>query len=360
MPSGEEPANPDAEWRERHVRYFKMCISILPHHYTGLDTSRMSLLYFGIIGLDMLGALEEVLGSRRQQVVDWVYNCQIPPRAAFQPAHCGFRGGPFLGHLYDPDHEGAEYAVSEYDSGHIAMTYTALAVLLTLGDDLARVHTADIIQAVAALQREDGSFTATLDGSECDMRYLYCACAISTMLGDWSGVNKDKAVEFIRQCLTFEGGISLVPDQEAHGGSTFTAVAALVLMNRLDALTAQELGDLELWCVHRQVGGFQGRCNKPPDTCYSFWVGGTLSLLGKTHLMHVESTHDFLEQCEQRIIGGYGKVPKAPPDMLHTFYSLFFLSLSQLKELQPMDGALAIRKSRLPQELMPMRTAQTM
>ena len=28
------------------------------------------------------------------------------------------------------------------------------------------------------------------------------------------------------------------------------------------------------------AGGFQGRCNKDADTCYSFWIGGTLDMLG--------------------------------------------------------------------------------
>ena len=53
------------------------------------------------------------------------------------------------------------------------------------------------------------------------------------------------------------------------------------------------------WCLRRQVyylndgmveeakkggemeaAGMQGRCNKLPDTCYSFWIGGTLQMLG--------------------------------------------------------------------------------
>ena len=34
------------------------------------------------------------------------------------------------------------------------------------------------------------------------------------------------------------------------------------------------------WCMQRQVGGFQGRVNKDPDTCYSFWVGASLKMLG--------------------------------------------------------------------------------
>lgn len=61
------------------------------------------------------------------------------------------------------------------------------------------------------LQVENGSFSATRSGSESDMRFLYCACAISTLLGDWSAVDKDLAVGYIRACTTYEGGVSLVP-----------------------------------------------------------------------------------------------------------------------------------------------------
>jgi len=40
------------------------------------------------------------------------------------------------------------------------------------------------------------------------------------------------------------------------------------------------------WLVNRQIdgekdkGGFNGRVNKPGDTCYSFWAGGALDILG--------------------------------------------------------------------------------
>jgi hypothetical protein len=39
------------------------------------------------------------------------------------------------------------------------------------------------------------------------------------------------------------------------------------------------------WLVNRQIdgdkdkGGFNGRVNKPGDTCYSFWAGGALDVL---------------------------------------------------------------------------------
>ena len=63
------------------------------------------------------------------------------------------------------------------------------------------------------------------------------------------------------------------------GGSTFCAVASLVLMDRLHStLSDKQIAKLIRWCVMRQQSGFQGRPNKPADTCYSFWVGATLKV----------------------------------------------------------------------------------
>ena len=45
------------------------------------------------------------------------------------------------------------------------------------------------------------SFSATADGSENDMRFVYCAACISYILNDWGGVDIDKAVEFIQNSL---------------------------------------------------------------------------------------------------------------------------------------------------------------
>lgn len=103
---------------------------------------------------------------------------------------------------------------------------------------------------------------------------------------------------------------------EAHGGSNYCAVATLYLLGHLNtALTNSQVGcerDLYLcthlsnfllylldsilllwsancmhwqrqrlvrWLVWRQSeGGLQGRPNKPPDTCYTFWVGAALKV----------------------------------------------------------------------------------
>ena len=46
--------------------------------------------------------------------------------------------------------------VYDYDCSHIAMTYTALASLVILGDDLSRVNRPAVIEGLKALQLSDG------------------------------------------------------------------------------------------------------------------------------------------------------------------------------------------------------------
>lgn len=51
-------------------------------------------------------------------------------------------------------------------------------------------------------------------------------------------------------------------------------------MNRLDHLGAERRTNLIRWCLMRQNQGYNGRTNKDNDSCYSFWIGATLNLLG--------------------------------------------------------------------------------
>ena len=51
----------DPQSRRVHVRYFRKCLDFgFSAQYTPLDTSRMSLVYFCVVALDLMGALEEV------------------------------------------------------------------------------------------------------------------------------------------------------------------------------------------------------------------------------------------------------------------------------------------------------------
>jgi geranylgeranyl transferase type-1 subunit beta len=75
-----------------------------------------------------------------------------PNRLEVPPESYGFRGS-FLSQM---DPETKVDVISEYESAHIAQTYSALCCLLILGDDLERVDREAILSAVGACQHEDG------------------------------------------------------------------------------------------------------------------------------------------------------------------------------------------------------------
>lgn len=60
-----------------------------------------------------------------------------------------------------------------YDSGHIAMTYVALANLLILGDDLSRVDKKAVIESLKDLQLEDGRYK----------QFLYLTSGLKNAIG---------------------------------------------------------------------------------------------------------------------------------------------------------------------------------
>lgn len=126
-------------YKERHVKYFQKSSILLPHHYTQLDSSRLTALYFIVVGLDMLGAVEQV---NREQVIDYVYRHQLSPSSEddFLNGYFGFIGGSFVG----TESASATLALKSYQLGHLAMIYTALMILLTLDDDLSRIDRLNI------------------------------------------------------------------------------------------------------------------------------------------------------------------------------------------------------------------------
>jgi geranylgeranyl transferase type-1 subunit beta len=110
-------------------------------------------------------------------------------------------------------------------------------------------------------------------------------------------------------------------------------------MGSLSRLTSQDR--LIEWLLHRQCGGVQGRINKIPDTCYGFWIGGSLALLDSIDFLNSEDAFEFYKDCEAEV-GGFRKNPLLRPDIVHTYYSLAYLSLTKYPGLQPLDARLGI------------------
>ena len=97
------------------------------------------------------------------------------------------------------------------------MTYTALLSLAILRDDFSRLNRSGLIQLLKSSQNEDGrygciysksgtrltgmsSFSSMAGRGESDVRMVYTAFAICQMLNDWSGVNIESAVKYIKRC----------------------------------------------------------------------------------------------------------------------------------------------------------------
>jgi len=337
--------------------------------------------------LGILGVLDQVLESRggagnggsggltvRESVALWIMNLITDDVVN----GCTLRGGTFSGRGFvdymKAEGEGVGLGemvrepFNEYDFGHIAMTYTGLLTLRQISKEkeanttqnttgigilknttgLVEHYKGHILKSLKPLQQSNGSFTACTGqcGSESDMRFTFCAVAIAYMLGDrsMSSFDKRRTLEFIKNCRGYDGGFSLVEGQESHGGSTLCAVASLELMGELGNVLDGEDGwrdQLVQWCVMKQKGGLVGRTNKVEDSCYSFWVGGTLKLLGKEDLLDHGRMRDFLMRCQHPKFGGFGKAIGSFPDVLHSFYSLCWLSISKsVPNLTEVDVAL--------------------
>ncbi len=324
---------------EAHAAYFRALLHEVPKHYISLETSRATLAYFCASALDLLGESDKLDAPR---IVDWLYSLQLrPPQGgtAKSPDRAGgFRGAPQLG---APHCATGAPSTSEYDRAHLAMTYSALALLTILGDDLSRVDRKGTLAFVASMQDESGSFRASAD-SESDMRFLFCAAAVCELLDDRERVGMDvrRATACVLAARSYDGGFGLAAGQESHGGSTYTALAALSLMGTLHQLPRPER--TVRWCVERQRGGFQGRPNKDEDSCYSFWIGASLELLGVPRMADGVRLQHFVGRCECVRKGGFGKFVGCHPDVLHSYYSLCGLSLIGASGVAPLDPCLGM------------------
>ncbi|PRD24198.1 UNVERIFIED_CONTAM: Pggt1b [Trichonephila clavipes] len=107
--------------------------------------------------------------------------------------------------------------------------------------------------------------------------------------------------------------------QESCSGSTFCALATLYLMGRIEeTFTERELKDLKRWLIFRQTSGFNGRPNKPEDSCYTFWIGASLKILGGYNFVNYPKVSKFVFHNQDCICGGIAKLAKLTPDILHT------------------------------------------
>lgn len=465
-----DPYDPPLD-KARHLRYWQRCVrTLLPHHYTSMDSTRLSLGFFIIASIDLLStptdnndtkAKPVLTPSDRRNLRHWVLSCQHP--------NGGFCGSPT--HVFP---RAIQTADNDSENAHIGGTYFALLLLAILAEDddgaksggaarsaFAGVDRVRTLRWLRRLQRpEDGSFgeavydppvlpTTSTEGNNNDdtsnkkapepivaggrdMRYCYLAASVRWMLrGDLSpdddeyveDIDVPALVAHIHRGQTYDGGFAESWQHESHAGYAYCAVAALAMLDRpLDSdeggedqqpptpyhfaqdseILRKGVGDLQglvSFLMSRQFAylnpppndegdddedpetanfrladlsltdadaddakyiGFNGRCNKIADTCYTWWTQGTLAVLGLLNAnsssspsstttttmppdpASLKAQRAFLLEKTQHIIGGFGKNPGSPPDVGHGCLGLAALATMGDPGLKRLDPALCV------------------
>ncbi|XP_050293661.1 geranylgeranyl transferase type-1 subunit beta isoform X2 [Anthonomus grandis grandis] len=282
--------------RDLHKKFLNRFLHArIPSYLANLDTNRAVIMFFCVAGLDVLSEIQNIDVECKEQMINWLYSLQVDSEP-----YSGFQGSSTLN---TAENQGID---APYKWGHIATTYSALLALLILGDDLSKIKKDKIISSLKALQLPDGSFKAAIEGTENDMRFVFCAACISYILNDWSGIDLERMVDFILKSISYDGGIGQGPSLESHCGSTFCALASLALSNNLNRLSISQTRNLKRWLLFRLETGFNGRPNKPTDTCYSFWTGGSLQILNAYQFIESDENPSFVLMTQDKY-GGFAK-----------------------------------------------------
>lgn len=98
--------------------------------------------------------------------------------------------------------------------------------------------------------------------------------------------------------------------------------------------------------------GFNGRCNKHADSCYTWWTVSSLAILqrhghglnedGDDATAGWDASRRFLLEQMQHAIGGFSKTPGGPPDVYHSYLSLAALATQGEPTLKAFDPAMSV------------------
>lgn len=288
--------------KEKHVEYVQNLDSKVTkqsYEYWLLEHLRMNGLYWGVVAINMLKSPDAL---PLDELVKYVVDC-------YDEGQGGFASYP----LHD---------------AHILSTLSAIQILSIYGQlDVLNDKKALIVAYIKGLQNADGSFNGDKFG-EVDTRFVYTAISSLSILGELTKEVVSPAVDFIMRCENFDGGFGMLPGAESHAAHCFVCLATLAITGQLDRLT--NLDRTASWLSERQVlpsGGFNGRPEKLPDVCYSWWVLSSLSILKKQNWIDSEKLEHFILHCQDTEKGGISDRPDNQTDVFHTCFGLAGLSL---------------------------------
>ncbi|GAB5575191.1 geranylgeranyl transferase type-2 subunit beta isoform X2 [Prionailurus iriomotensis] len=358
---------PDTLLLEKHADYIASYGSKKDdYEYCMSEYLRMSGIYWGLTVMDLMGQLHRM---NREEILTFIKSCQH---------ECGGISAS-IGH--DP---------------HLLYTLSAVQIL-TLYDSINVIDVNKVVEYVQSLQKEDGSFagdiwaagltevkwsagsssmhcvvisayrrTGTEGASlkdevglntvqagetscfmgcenallynrrEIDTRFSFCAVATLALLGKLDAINVEKAIEFVLSCMNFDGGFGCRPGSESHAGQIYCCTGFLAITSQLHQVNSDLLG---WWLCERQLpsGGLNGRPEKLPDVCYSWWVLASLKIIGRLHWIDREKLRSFILACQDEETGGFADRPGDMVDPFHTLFGIAGLSLLGEEQIKPVS-----------------------
>lgn len=265
---------------------------------------RMSGIYWSLTAMDIMGKLDRM---DRTGILEFIKKCQ---------------------------HENGGISASIDHDPHLLYTLSAVQILC-LYDALDVVNTEKIVQYITKLQNDDGSFSGDQWG-EVDTRFSFCAVACLALLGKLDAIHIDHAVDFVLSCMNFDGGFGCRPGSESHAGQVYCCIGMLSITGQLFRVKVDTLG---WWLCERQLpsGGLNGRPEKLPDVCYSWWVVASLRIIGRLDWLDQSCLKNFILASQDVETGGFSDRPGDMPDPFHTLFGLAGLSLVGQAGLQSIN-----------------------
>jgi geranylgeranyl transferase type-2 subunit beta len=230
------------------------------------------------------------------------------------------------------DEDVGGFGWSSGHDAHITATHYALLIFSQNKFVVQEEMREKILDFCKFCQRQDGAIMADKWG-ESDLRFAYNVSCIQTLLigdsGEWS-IDKPKLTNYIHSCQNFDKAFGPSVGLESHAAYTFCAIGALKLMNNtFSDFYPEWTPSLCRWLAERQTptGGFNGRPEKAPDVCYSWWILSTLEMLGCSDWIDKAALARFILRSQDPDNGGIADRPECVPDVFHTFFGLAGLSL---------------------------------
>ncbi len=277
----------------KHESHFSYIYSFLTSHtlYPFFDIQKPWLIYWGLNSLHILRETNSLSEEDKRYFGEYILS--------FQCKSGGFCGG----HGY-PANMATSYA-----------SVLALA-LLELPEYFDRIDKQSMKNFIMSCQTDQKGAYRVHKHGEVDLRCTFIAVLITSSLNIIDELITEGIVPYIASCQSYEGGISPIPEVEAHGGYTFCGVATLALLGSLEKINLKKL---TYWLSNMQTeyGGFCGRTNKLVDSCYSFWQATSFHII-KEYFEGKQCLRMFFGVKEQKH-GTEGQEEESPLPSEHNY-----------------------------------------